>query len=182
MIIAMITKTKNERIKDILIDHVYDYCYNEKIQKLEGDGIKLEYEDPKLLEEPSMKILAEQIMKSKKIKGYFGIRETEYCQIMSDDKLIHSSLSKKLKFSGFKKSKKLEKNIIKATDFLIARSFFSRNNPIKTEVRLTEKGLRHYLEGKSFEDNYTNYRHSNIGIMISIISIIIATIAIIMAD
>ena len=112
----MITKAKKERIKDILVDHVYDYCYNEKVQKLEGDGIKLEYEDPKLLEESSMKILVDQILKSTKIKGYYEIRETEYCKIISDDRLIHSSLSRKLKFSGFKKSKNLEKNIIKAAD------------------------------------------------------------------
>jgi len=178
----MIFKREKERLKDILIDHVYDYCNNEIVHKLEGDNIKLEYDNPKLLNDPVTKSLVEQIKKSKKIKGYYKNRETKFCNLITEDNLIQSTLSEKLNFCGFKKSKNLEKNIIMAKKYLIARSYLSENNPIRAEVKLTEKGLLHYHDGKSFEDNFINHLHSNVGIIISIISVIIATIAIILAS
>ncbi len=174
----MITKRKRERIKDVLIDHVYDFCFNEVVQRIEGGGMKLTYDDPVHLKDEATAVLLDQIKKSNKIKAYFTTRETEYCEILTEPDYLHSTLIKKLKFSGFSKGKVLLKEVLKAQEFLLARSYFASNKPIKTRVKLTEKGLRHYLDGKSFEDNYVNRRNSNLAIVVSAFSLIIALIAI----
>ena len=172
------TKRKRERIKDVLIDHVYDFCYNEVVQQVEGGGLKLTYDDPVHLKDPTTAVIYDQIKKSKNIRAHYTTRETEYCEILTEPDYLHSTLIKKLQFSGFSNGKILHKEVLKAQEFLIARSYFTRNNPIKARVKLTEKGRKHYLDGKSFEDNYVNRRNSNLAIVISVFSIVIALIAI----
>ncbi|WP_148264592.1 hypothetical protein [Christiangramia forsetii] len=174
----MIFKKKKERIKDILIDHVYDFCNNEIVQKMEGGGNSLTYDDPVHLKDPETKVIAEYIKKSKDLKLYYTTRNDEFCEIITKPDYLHSTLIKKLLNSGFSKGKNLHKNVVKAQDFLVARSYFIKGNPIKSKVKLTEKGIKHYLDGKSFEDDYINRRNSNIAIVISLASILIAIIAI----
>ncbi|WP_282019188.1 hypothetical protein [Salegentibacter mishustinae] len=174
----MIFKKKKERIKDILIDHVYDFCNNEIIQKMEGGGNSLTYDDPVHLKDPETKVIAEYIKKSKDLKLHYTTRNEEFCEIITKPDYLHSTLIKKLLNSGFSKGKNLHKNVVEAQDFLVARSYFAKGNPIKSKVKLTEKGIKHYLDGKSFEDNYINRRNSNIAIVISLASILIAIIAI----
>lgn len=174
----MIAKRKRERIKDVLIDHVYDFCFNEVVQQVEGGGMKLTYNDPALLKGSTTAVIMDKIMKSENVKAYYTTRETKYCKILTEPDFLHSTLIKKLQFSGFSKGKRLHKDVVKAQEFLIARSYFAESNPIKARVKLTEKGKRHYLDGKSFEDNYVSRRNSNLAIVVSIFSIIIALIAI----
>ncbi len=174
---SLITKREKEKLKDILIDHVYDFCFNEIVQRIESDGIELTYDDPKLLNNPEDKALLEQIKRPKSFRGYYTTRETEYCNIIRNENKLPKTLNDKLKLSGFSRKKSLIKNISSAQEFLIARSYFSKNRPIEDEVKLTEKGIRHYLDGKSFEDIYVQRRNSNIAIIISSFSIIIALIA-----
>lgn len=174
----MINKRKKECIKDVLIDHVFDFCFNEIVQRVEGGGMKLTYDDPVHLKDPTTADILKQIKKSENIKAYYTTRETDYCEILTESHYLHSALIKKLKFSGFSKGKFLSTQVLKAQDFLIARSYFACNNPIKNKVKLTEKGRRHYLDGKSFEDKYVNRRNSNLAIVISVFSIIISLVAI----
>src|SRR5690606_18208672 len=115
--------------------------------------------------------------KSRQIRGYYTTRDKEYCKVLINDDTVHKSLIKKLTTLGFRKGKRLYSRIEKAHDELIAKSYLVRNKPIENEVKLTEKGLRHYLDGKSFEDEYASRRNSLIAIGISIISTLIALIA-----
>lgn len=174
----MYSKKKKERIKDILIDHVYDFCYNEIVQRMEGGGHSLTFDNPTQLKDPTTKAIVDLIKNSKNVKGYYTTRDAKFCKIITSPNSLHSTLIDKLQKSNFSKGRGLQKNIISAQDFLISRSYFVQGNPIKSEVKLTEKGIQHYLDGKSFEDNYINRRNSNIAIIISIGSIIIALIAI----
>lgn len=174
----MISRKKKERLKDILIDHVYDYCYNQIVQKIEGDGIKMTSEVPSLLNEETDKIILDKLSKSKKIKMYYETRQTKYCNIILTKDDLHKSLLEKLKQLGFSKGKNLKSRVVETHNLLLNRSYFAKNQPIENEVRLTEKGIKHYLDGKSFEDEYISRRNSNIAIVISISSIIIAIIAI----
>lgn len=167
-------KTRNERLKDILIDFVYDHCYNEIVQRMEGDGSSITYDDPSVLEEPMTARFVEQLKNSKRFRAYYTTRDTEFCQILTDKKKLSLGLSKRLENSGFKIGIKLIKKIQSAQKELINKRYFVEGNPIKSRIKLTEKGLRHYLDGKSFEDQYINRRNSNIAIVISIFSIAIA--------
>ncbi|WP_037314679.1 hypothetical protein [Salegentibacter sp. Hel_I_6] len=171
-------KKKKERIKDILIDHVYDFCNNEMVQKMEGGGNSLTFDDPVHLKDPATKALADSISNSKDLKLHYTTRNKEFCEIITKPDYLHSTLIKKLLDSGFSKGKNLQKKVVQAQEFLISRSYFSEGNPIKSKVKLTEKGIRHYLDGKSFEVDYINRRNSNIAIVISLASILIALIAI----
>jgi len=168
---------KHNRLKDILINHVFDHCYNEVVQRIESPGINITFEDPKELEDPVTKSLIDQAKNSGQIRGYYTTRDKEYCKVLVNDVTVHKSLIKKLTSLGFRKGKRLYKRIEKAHDELIATSYLVRNKPIENEVKLTEKGLRHYLDGKSFEDEYAARRNSLIAIGISIISTLIALIA-----
>lgn len=174
----MIFNKKKERIKDILIDHVYDYCNNEIVQRMEGGGHTITYDDPRHLKDPATEAIADLIKKSKNAKLNYTTRNVEFCEIITSPDYVHSTLIEKLLKSGFSKGKGLYRNVVEAQNFLVARSYFIRGNPIKNKVKLTEKGVKHYLDGKSFEDDYINRRNSNIAIIISIGSAIIALIAI----
>lgn len=167
-------KTRSERVKDILIDFVYDHCYNEIVQRMEGDGNSITYDDPSVLEEPGIARFVEQLISSKQFRAYYTTRHTEFCQILPNNKELSQGLSERLNNSGFKVGNNLTKKVQRAQKELITKSYFIEGNPIKSKIKLTEKGLRHYLDGKSFENQYLNRRNSNIAIVISIISIVIA--------
>lgn len=168
---------KHNRLKDILINHVFDHCYNEVIQRIESPGINITFEDPKELEDPATKSFVDQVRNSGQIRGYYTTRDKQYCKVLINDNTVQKSLIKKLTALGFRKGKRLYSRIENAHDNLIATSYLVRNKPIENEVKLTEKGLRHYLDGKSFEDEYATRRNSLIAIGISIISTLIALIA-----
>lgn len=67
--------------------------------------------------------------------------------------------------------------VIAAEKFLIAKSFLVRNRPIEKEVRLTEKGMTHYKNGSSFDENYEKGYLTRWALRISILSAIISVIA-----
>lgn len=168
---------KANRLKDILIDHVFDHCFNEVVRKIESPGFKITYEDPKELEDPLSQSIIESIKKSGKLKFQYTTRDNEFCKVLVDDNTVHKSLITKLEALGFKKGKHLYRRIEKAHNELVAKSYLVRNKPIENEVKLTEKGLKHYLDGKSFEDKFITRRNSNIALIISIISIVVALTA-----
>ena len=166
-----------EKLKDILIDHVFDYGFNEVVQKVESDEINVTYDDPRELEDPGTKTLVDSIRKSGSFKAYYTTRDKKYCKILLGENTVHKSLIQKLELLGYRKGKRLYGRIEKAQEQLIARSFLVRNNPIKEEVRLTEKGLRHYLDGKSVEDDFIQRRNSNNALIVSIVSFVVALAA-----
>jgi len=100
-------KKKIERIKDILIDHVYDFCYNEIVQRIEGGGDSFTYDDPAHLKELKIKEIVDSISKSRNRKAYYTTRNTESCQIIFGTDSLHSSLIDKFQKAGFSKGKKL---------------------------------------------------------------------------
>lgn len=173
----MLNSSKIEKLKDILIDHVFDYGYNEVVQKVESPGINVTFDDPSQLQDPVTKSLIESAVKTGNFKAFYTTREKKYCKILLGENTVHRSLIIKLETLGYKKGKKLHGDIEKAQEQLVARSFLVRNNPIKEEVRLTEKGLKHYLEGKSFEDDYIQRRNSDIALVISVVSFFVALAA-----
>lgn len=171
-------RRKFERLKDILIDHVYDYCYNEIVQKMEGDGNSITYDSPSLLEDEATSRFVEKIKNANHFRAYYTTRDKEFCQLITTPDYISPKLIAKVEISKIRSGRNFINKVAKAQDYLIARSYFSRNNPHPERIKLTEKGLRHYLDGKSFETDYLNSRNSNVAIVISIISIFIALTAI----
>lgn len=172
------TKRKFERLKDILIDHVYDYCYNEIVQKMEGDGNSITYDSPSLLNEEPTARFVDQLKNAKHFRAYYTTRDTDFCQIITPPDFISPKLSNRFDQSKIRRGTNIIKKVDKAQSYLVARSYFSINNPHPDRIKLTEKGLRHYLDGASFEIEYLNRRNSNIAIVVSFISILIALTAI----
>lgn len=170
---------KHNRTKDILINHVFDHCYNEVVQKIDSPGSNITIEDPHALKDLAIKALVDQVIKSGNVRGYYTTRDKEYCKILIDDNTVHRSLIIKLNSLGISKGRRLYSRIEKAHNELLASSYLARNNPIKDEVKLTEKGLRHYLDGKSFEDEFAARRNSIIAIIVSVFSILIALAALV---
>ncbi len=171
---------KHNRLKDILINHVFDHCYNEVVQRIESPVVNLTFEDPRELETPETKYLVEQAKNSGSFRSFYTTRNKEYCKVLINDNTVHKALIIKLTALGFSKGKKLFGRIRKAHDELVATSYLVRNKPVENQVKLTEKGLRHYLDGKSFEDEYAARRNSIIAIGISILSTLIALAALIL--
>lgn len=167
---------KQNRLRDILIDHVFDYCNNEVVNKIESPGITILFDNAKDLEDPFTKHLVEKAIESGDMKNYFGVRNSEFCKILVG-KSVHQSLMQKLEILGFRKSNRLSKEIHRAEENLVARSYLVRNKPVENEVRLTEKGLKHYLDGRSFENSFLSRRNSIIAIVISVTSAIISIIS-----
>ena len=168
-----------ERLKDIIVDHVYDYCFNEVVMKIEGGGHKIELGGKsKIEDDPFMQDIHEAIKKSGEYKAYYDKRNKKYCKII-EGKNVFKSFTDKLLYLGFEKSDTLHVEINETIKFLIHRSYLSQNQPIDSEYSLTEKGLNHYLSGISFEDKFIQNQIATYTLIISIISIILASTALI---
>jgi len=70
------------RLKDILINHVFDYCYNEVVKKFESEGFKFSSDGTEGFKNPSIQTLIEHSIKNGSIKFYHGKRDSEYCKIL----------------------------------------------------------------------------------------------------
>lgn len=162
-----------ERLKDILIDQVFDYCFNEKVAVMESNGDKISAPSFDDIPKEERLLFSQQFPR----KRYYANRKVEYCQVIFKDQGVHPKLMEKLLFLGYEKGSKLQREIESANKFLIIRSYFSENNPNKNEVKLTQKGFQHYMDGKSFEDNFILRRNSNWAIFISIISLVLSMMA-----
>jgi len=166
-----------ERLKDIIIDHVYDYCFNEIVMKIEGGGHKIELGGKsKIEDDPFMQDIHEAIKKSGEYKAYYDKRNKKYCKIIEGE-IVVKSFTDKLLYLGFEKSDTLHLEINEAIKFLKHRSYLSQNQPIDSEYSLTDKGLNHYLTGASFEDKYLQNQDSHQTRIISIVSLIVAIMA-----
>jgi len=171
-------KKLKERLKDIIIDHIYHYCYNEIVRKIESDDVKLTLDVESKIENDSvLKSIYDDIIKSKgPIKMFYDTRDKTHCKVIEGN-TVHKSFTDRLLAQSFKKSDKLNLYIEEALTYLIHRSYISRNQPIESEVTLTQKGINHYTSGGSFEDKYVKGRNAGIALIISIISIVIAICA-----
>jgi hypothetical protein len=102
----------------------------------------------------------------------------DYCRI-ADNISIKSNFLDRLERIGIERKHIRMTDIEKAIQFLNDRSYLSKNAPINYELTLTKKGLQHYENGLSFEQNYRDkylVRQAN---TISFISIIIAVASLI---
>ena len=167
-----------ERLKDIIIDYIYHYCYNEVVKKIEGKTIKITLpEGSSTQDDPVLKSLIDYMMiPPTSVKMFHDVRNEAYCKLIEGD-VVHKSFMDNLLSQGYKKSDKLSSHIEGTLNFLVNRSYLSRNLPVKTEYKLTPKGINHYNTGRSFEDIYIKGRHAFLGLIISIISIVIAVFA-----
>ena len=76
-------KREQERLKDILIDHIYDFCFNEVVKKIEGDDDKLTLDvGMKIEDDPITSLLFNRIKKAKKIKAYHASRNQTYYKVL----------------------------------------------------------------------------------------------------
>jgi hypothetical protein len=164
-----------ERLKDIIIDQIYHYCYNEVVLKIESDTLNVTLEaGNKLKDNPYIKeLISKFIGSSDKAKMHYDTRNDTYCNLIEGREPLKSFMDR-LIVQGYKRSENLHNNIENAIQFLVYRSYLKRNYPKTTELALTQKGINHYTTGRSFEDLYINGRNTGIALIISIISIVIA--------
>jgi len=100
-------KYKRERLKDILIDHVFDFCFHEIVHKIESKNIKLAYDNPEHEYDPEIRSFIQDALKTGYVKSYFSPRETEYFTILIDEDIVYKGLTDKLLNLGFIKGPKL---------------------------------------------------------------------------
>jgi hypothetical protein len=176
-------KRSKERLKDIVIDFIYDYCWNEVVKKVEAKNLNVEFPDNYPIDKDEiLKDIFTGIKKSGGAKLYHATRDKEYCKVIrKDGKAVNSEFIKKLEFLGYKRNDQLEKEVNKTIEFLHIRSYLANNLPVKTEFKLTEKGLNHYRTGKSFEEIYIKGWVARRALLISGISIIIAIISVLLS-
>jgi hypothetical protein len=167
---------KEEKLKDLIINFLYDYTKNEKVQIVEAGSFRFEGVNPEV--EPKIsEIIKEVRAHGGNVKAYYGTRESDYCVLIYTQdagKSVPSSLRIRLEKIGLKNPKKainvLEKNIAKLEE----ESYIRRDSPNTERLQLTEKGLKHYLEGKSFESEYLNHRNVRQANRFSLFSLFIA--------
>jgi hypothetical protein len=168
-------RINKERLKDIIIDHIYNRCYNDVVKIIEaeiGDAPLAESatsEDDLFLR----KIHDNLIRPSVSVRMFHDIRNATKCRITVGE-LIESSFAEQLQELGYKKGKELNDQVFDALNYLVNRSFLVRNLPVISEYALTPKGLNHYSSGRSFEDLYLKEKKSRIALVVSIVSILIA--------
>ncbi len=169
---------QHNRLKDILINHVFDHCHNEVVQRIDSQTVNISFSDSKELEEEGNKRLLDQAKESGIKRAYYTTRDAVYCEVFVGKNVLHKTLVDRLLSLGFRKGRSLYIRVEKAHNELIATSHLARNKPIESEVKLTEKGLRHYLDGKSFEDEFASRRIAIFALVISLVSVVVAVIAI----
>lgn len=171
----MRTKT-TERLKDIIIDHIYSYCYDEIARTIEGEKAEENYpgDDPDL-----QKIYDTFIKPSGEIRIFHDVRRATHCRVIVD-KAIEPSLAGKLVSQGYSNNGGMTRKVEKALEFLVNRSYLIKKYPANSEYTLTTKGVEHYSSGRSFEEQYSAGRDAKIALTFSVVSIIAAAAAIAM--
>lgn len=143
-----------ERLKDVIIDHIYVMGF-EKIHHREQIG-------------PDSH------------KVWFGPRESKFIEIYDSDKRddFTGSLHHRLFHRGIQVSPKALNYRLSE---LINKGFIVEGAPIHWSFALTAKGIFHYCNGRSFEDNFRKDRSAKIALWISIPAVILALIGLLKA-
>jgi len=191
MMIKNYTKKQlTEKIKDIIIDYVFDYSNTEKIDLLKGDGITIEIEPGSdIKKHPNWGFINEILKNSKKIERYYSYRNKEFCQVykLEEEKsTFHSAFLKRIeRLTGCDKTEINDIDVIvrESIQFLCDKSYLKRDQPNVWNIALTTKGIKHYESGRSFEDEYIkntvlieSNKRSKHSKVISIISLIFSII------
>lgn len=176
-------KRLKERLKDIIIDSIFDYCENEIVKKHITKSAYIETtEEIPFKENSILNIVLPRMMKSPDYRVYFDKRDKEFCAILSEDgNRIHEIFFRKLEYLGYKRNENLKKEVENIIGFLKIRSYISHDFSKKNELRLTDKGRNHYKTGESFEEIYVKGWVARRALLISGISIIIAIISVLLS-
>lgn len=171
----MRTKSK-ERLKDIIIDHIYSHCYDEIARTLDGEDPAERHtgDDPEL-----QKIYNTFVKPSGEVRIYNDLRRATHCRIIVD-KAIQPAVAEKLASEGYKNNSRMTSQVSDALTYLVNRSYLIKKYPANSEYTLTPKGIEHYSSGRSFEQSYNAQRTSYVALTVSIISVMTAAAAIAM--
>lgn len=172
------TDQEKEKIKDAIIDYLYDYCFNEKAHVAESGKMKYTVEAGAKF--PDDDGIIDQIVNSGNPWSVkYETRNAEYGKILLDKGCVVKRFLERLKRLGLDINRFDYHHFKKCVQELCDRGFLVRNYPIVQELKLTTKGIKHYDSGTSFEqkyiDNYfirKNNLRSKIAIWISIVALI----------
>lgn len=171
----MRTRSK-ERLKDIIIDHIYSHCYDEIARTLDGENPAEMHpgDDPEL-----QKIYDTFVKPSGEVRIYNDLRRATHCRVIVD-KAIQPAVAGKLASEGYKNGNRLTKQVDDALTYLVNRSYLIKKYPANSEYTLTPKGIEHYSSGRSFEESFNAGRATLVALTVSIISVMAAAAAIAM--
>lgn len=166
--------SSKERLKDIVIDHIYSHCYDEISRRIEGadDMDKYPGDDPDL-----QKIYDTFIKPSGEVRIFHDLRRAIHCRVIVD-RSIEPLLAEKLSVQGYSNNGKMTKMMEEVLQFLVTRSYLMKRYPANSEYALTAKGVEHYTSGKSFEESYREGRDAKMALAFSIVSVFAAAFAI----
>ncbi|HEX2967756.1 MAG TPA: hypothetical protein VHO46_01535 [Bacteroidales bacterium] len=165
-----------ERIKDIIIDHVYSRCYDAIARKIEGEDADEKYPG----DDADMQKIYETFIKtSGEVRIFHDLRRATHCRIIVD-RSVEPLLTEKLDSEGFQSNARMTRKVEDALRFLVNRSYLIKKYPANSEYTLTTKGVEHYSSGRSFEEAYLNGRTAKIALTFSIVSVVAAAAAIAM--
>ncbi|HLN56539.1 MAG TPA: hypothetical protein VK207_11135 [Bacteroidales bacterium] len=168
----MRTRTK-ERLKDIIIDHIYSHCYEEIARKMEGD-----HEEKFPGDDPDLQNIYDTFIKSSgEVRIFHDLRRAIHCRVIVD-KSIEPLLAEKLSTEGYSKNGRMTKKVQSVLQYLVARSYLIKRYPANSEYTLTAKGIEHYTSGRSFEESYREGRDVKVALVVSVVSFFSAALAI----
>lgn len=165
----------SERLKDIIIDHIYSHCYDEIAKTLDGENSEMHPgDDPEL-----QKIYDTFVKTSGEVRIYNDLRRATHCRVIVD-KAIQPAVAEKLVSEGYKNNGRLTKQVSEALNYLVTRSYLIKKYPANSEYTLTPKGIEHYSSGRSFEESYNAGWKATVALTFSIISVMAAAAAVVM--
>jgi hypothetical protein len=147
-------KSLSERLKDVIIDHIHIMGF-EKVHKREQIGTDGH-------------------------KVWYGPRESKFIEIYDNDKRVDFTRSLQLRL--FHRSIEVSpESLNECLTELINKGYIVEGFPMHWSFALTGKGVFHYSNGRSFEDNLKKNRLSRIALWISIPAVIVAIIGLLKA-
>ena len=171
-------KKDKVKIKDTILNFVFDYSNNQKVKIFEGGGFKISVDpEVKIQDDEVLNSVFEKIKRSENSKGYYDTRKGEYCILIDEDGSVPKVFLDSLEKSGVKKRDVSPQLLEKIVEDLVRESYLKRDQPIPRKVNLTEKGVNFYLGGNSFEEQYKEQFRSKWAFRISVISIVIAVLS-----
>lgn len=75
-------KKHRERLKDIIIDYIYDYCFAEKVRAMEGGGHQMTCDVDQEFDKEFP--IYKMIVGSENASYKYGARGVEYCKLMNE--------------------------------------------------------------------------------------------------
>jgi hypothetical protein len=153
-----VIQIQQEKIKDVIIDYIFDFLYQDRVQFIKSDNINISVgPNYEINKDILLSTLIKSAIDSGSFNMYYGEREVNYCELVSAQGVHHEFLNR-IERLGYLRTEITLEIITSLVQELCDKGYIVRNQPKSSELKLSKKGVNHYENGNSFEQKFIQYQ------------------------